>query len=68
MEGAAAAGPRGRAGAEQRRVAAGLRGHAAHRGGAFHPLPPVQARIQHALADAFDPDHVFDRGRLWPAP
>jgi glycolate oxidase FAD binding subunit len=33
--------------------------------GAFHPLPPVQQRIQSALMDAFDPDRVFDRGRLF---
>lgn len=33
--------------------------------GAFHPLNAVQARIQTALADAFDPDRVFDRGRLF---
>jgi glycolate oxidase FAD binding subunit len=32
--------------------------------GAFHPLPAAQARIQRALMDAFDPDRVFDRGRL----
>ncbi|MDE2394966.1 MAG: glycolate oxidase subunit GlcE [Burkholderiales bacterium] len=34
--------------------------------GAFHPLPAAQARIQRALMDAFDPDRVFDRARLWP--
>lgn len=47
-----------------------FRGNAAARarsGGAFHPLAPVQARIQQALADAFDPDRVFDRGRLFAA-
>jgi glycolate oxidase FAD binding subunit len=33
--------------------------------GAFHRLPPVQARIQRALMDSFDPDGVFDRGRLF---
>jgi glycolate oxidase FAD binding subunit len=35
---------------------------------AFHPLPAAQQRIQRALMDAFDPDRVFDRGRLWPEP
>lgn len=43
-----------------------FRAPAARRVDAFHPLSPVQARIQHALADAFDPDRVFDRGRLFP--
>jgi len=32
---------------------------------AFHPLNAVQARLQTALADAFDPDRVFDRARLF---
>jgi glycolate oxidase FAD binding subunit len=36
------------------------------RAGAFHPLTDVQARIQRSLMDAFDPDHVFDRARLYP--
>jgi glycolate oxidase FAD binding subunit len=36
------------------------------RAGAFHPLSPAAARIQRDLMDAFDPDAVFDRGRLWP--
>ena len=40
---------------------------AARRGDAVHPLAPVQARIQQALAGAFDPDRVFDRGRLFGA-
>jgi len=34
--------------------------------GAFHPLAPTEARIQRELMDAFDPDAVFDRARLWP--
>ena len=34
--------------------------------GAFHPLQAAQARIQRALMDAFDPDRVFDRARLYP--
>lgn len=57
--------------ASVRDVAAQAGGHATlfrgrDRGaGAFHPLNAVQARLQTALADAFDPDRVFDRGRLW---
>jgi len=34
-------------------------------GGVFHPLAAPTARIQRALMDAFDPDRVFDRGRLY---
>lgn len=33
-------------------------------GGAFHPLPPVQQRLQRALKAAFDPWGVFNPGRL----
>jgi glycolate oxidase FAD binding subunit len=33
--------------------------------GVFHPLAPANEKIQHALMDSFDPDRVFDRGRLW---
>jgi glycolate oxidase FAD binding subunit len=33
--------------------------------GAFHPLAPANEKIQRALMDSFDPDRVFDRGRLW---
>ncbi len=33
--------------------------------GAFHPLAPTQASLQHELMDAFDPDRVFDRARLF---
>ncbi|HVK32270.1 MAG TPA: glycolate oxidase subunit GlcE [Burkholderiaceae bacterium] len=57
--------------AQVRDVAAQAGGHATlfrgrdRRAGAFHPLNAVQARIQTALADAFDPDRVFDRGRLF---
>ena len=32
--------------------------------GAFHPLPPVQQRLQRALKAAFDPDGLFNPGRL----
>jgi glycolate oxidase FAD binding subunit len=62
-----------RAGAAQvRDAAAALGGHATlfrggdKRAGAFHPLDAVQQRIQRALMDAFDPDRVFDRARLYP--
>ncbi len=57
--------------ASVRDVAAQAGGHATRfrgrdrRAGTFHPLNAVQARIQTALADAFDPDCVFDRGRLF---
>ena len=34
--------------------------------GVFTPLAPAAARIQRQLARAFDPDGVFDRGRLYP--
>jgi glycolate oxidase FAD binding subunit len=56
--------------AQVRAAAAALGGHATlfrggdKRAGAFHPLDAVQQRIQRALIDAFDPDRVFDRGRL----
>jgi glycolate oxidase FAD binding subunit len=33
--------------------------------GAFHPLTPAQHRIQRELCDAFDPDRIFDRSRLY---
>jgi glycolate oxidase FAD binding subunit len=33
--------------------------------GAFHPLAPAAARIQRELMNAFDPDRVFDRARLY---
>jgi glycolate oxidase FAD binding subunit len=57
--------------ASVRDVAAQAGGHATlfrgrdRRAGAFQPLNAVQARIQTALADAFDPDRVFDRSRLF---
>lgn len=58
--------------ASVREAAAAAGGHATlFRGkdkspGAFHPLPAAQLRIQRALMDAFDPDRVFDRARLYP--
>jgi glycolate oxidase FAD binding subunit len=33
--------------------------------GAFHPLTPAVEKIHRALLDSFDPDRVFDRGRLY---
>lgn len=33
-------------------------------GGAFHPLPPAQAKLQRALKAAFDPHGLFNPGRL----
>jgi glycolate oxidase FAD binding subunit len=32
---------------------------------AFHAPAPAAARIQRELMDAFDPDRVFDRARMW---
>jgi glycolate oxidase FAD binding subunit len=34
--------------------------------GVFTPLAPPNARIQRALKDAFDPDRVFNPGRMYP--
>lgn len=34
--------------------------------GAFAPLVPAVARIQRELQRAFDPDGLFNPGRLWP--
>jgi glycolate oxidase FAD binding subunit len=34
--------------------------------GAFAPLAPAVARIQRELQRAFDPDGLFNPGRLWP--
>jgi glycolate oxidase FAD binding subunit len=56
---------------EVRAAASALGGHATlfcardKSAGVFHPLPAAQARIQRALKDNFDPDHVFNRGRLY---
>jgi glycolate oxidase FAD binding subunit len=62
----------GDAGAQAVREAAStLGGHATlfrakdKTAGAFHPLAPAQARIQRDLKDSFDPDRVFNRGRLY---
>lgn len=60
--------------ARVRDAAAAAGGHATlFRGGdkaagVFTPLPPVQARMQRALKAAFDPEGLFNRGRLLPAP
>jgi glycolate oxidase FAD binding subunit len=35
-------------------------------GGVFTPLPPAAARVQRALKASFDPDGVFNPGRLYP--
>jgi glycolate oxidase FAD binding subunit len=55
-----------------REAAAAAGGHAVlFRGqdksaGVFAPLPPTQERIQRALMQAFDPEAIFNRGRLLP--
>jgi glycolate oxidase FAD binding subunit len=54
-----------------REMAARAGGHATafagpKAGGVFHPLPPAEARIQRAVKTAFDPDGVFNPGRLYP--
>ena len=55
-----------------RDVAAAAGGHAVlfrskHKGkGFFEPLKPAQERIQRELMRAFDPDGLFNRGRLLP--
>ena len=36
--------------------------------GVFAPLAPAAERIQRELERAFDPDRVFNRGRLYPEP
>jgi glycolate oxidase FAD binding subunit len=57
--------------AQVRDAASALGGHATlfrandKSAGVFHPLSDAQARIQRALKDSFDPDHVFNRGRLY---
>ena len=58
--------------AQLREAAAQAGGHATlFRGGdksagAFTPLPPAMALIQREVKRAFDPDGVFNRGRLYP--
>jgi glycolate oxidase FAD binding subunit len=54
-----------------REAAAQAGGHATvfrgdKRAGAMAPLPPVQQRIQRELKDSFDPDRLFNPGRLYP--
>ncbi|MCZ2413418.1 MAG: glycolate oxidase subunit GlcE, partial [Burkholderiales bacterium] len=34
--------------------------------GVFHPLAPVNAALQQRLKDAFDPDRIFNPGRMYP--
>lgn len=58
-----------------RRVAAAAGGHATRYRveseelgagvGAFHPLPPAVARIHERLKAAFDPEGIFNRGRMY---
>jgi glycolate oxidase FAD binding subunit len=58
--------------AQVRSVVAAAGGHAtifrAHEksAGVFTPLPPTLERIQHELKRSFDPDGVFNPGRLYP--
>ena len=59
------------AAATLREAAAGVGGHAsAFRGGAaddaFAPLTTPLMRIHQGLKDAFDPDRIFNPGRLYP--
>lgn len=55
-----------------REAAAAAGGHATRfrsrdrSGGVFHPLTPALERIHRQLKDAFDPDGVFNPGRLYP--
>lgn len=58
--------------AQVREAAARAGGHATlyraadKSAGAFHPLTPPLARFHRELKKAFDPDRVFNRGRLYP--
>jgi glycolate oxidase FAD binding subunit len=58
--------------AQLREAAAAAGGHATlfrgqdKSGGVFAPLSPPLERIQKNLKAAFDPDHVFNPGRLYP--
>jgi glycolate oxidase FAD binding subunit len=58
--------------AQVREVAAAAKGHAVlfrgadKSGGAFAPLPEPQMRIHREMKAAFDPDGIFNRGRLYP--
>ena len=55
-----------------REAAAGAGGHATlfrardKSAGVFAPLSPPLWRIHRELKNAFDPDHVFNPGRLYP--
>ncbi len=55
-----------------REIAAAARGHATlfrandKSAGCFHPLTATLARFHRELKKAFDPDRVFNRGRLYP--
>jgi len=55
-----------------RRTAQACGGHATlFRGGdknvgVFQPLAPALARIHGRMKDAFDPSHIFNRGRMFP--
>ncbi len=55
-----------------REAAAAVGGHAVlfrsqdKSAGAFAPLKPPLDQIQRELKRAFDPDGIFNRGRLWP--
>ena len=60
--------------AQVRDAAAAAGGHATlfrrprQEPGAFHPLSAPLARFHRELKKAFDPDRVFNRGRLYPGP
>ena len=47
-----------RGGSEDQRLSAGV----------FHPLEPVLARIHRDLKASFDPEGIFNRGRMYPYP
>jgi glycolate oxidase FAD binding subunit len=32
----------------------------------FQPLPPALAVLTRRVKDSFDPQHLFNRGRLYP--
>ncbi len=55
-----------------RALAQSLTGHATlfrstgDRNETFHPLPGVIKRLHLQLKDAFDPDHILNRGRMYP--
>jgi len=45
-----------RGGSEEQRRSAGV----------FHPLEPVMAKLHRGLKMSFDPDGIFNRGRMYP--